>query len=349
VIPVSVRDIGKRVESRIDELLREETARWAEIDPLLAEPLEALQELALAGGKRLRPAFCLAAFLGAGGAEDDPAVVDAGAALELLHLFALIHDDVMDASSRRRGQRTIHVDFAARHEAAEWRGEDRRFGEGVAILVGDLAFVYADQLLADAPRPAQDVFTELRLEVNVGQYLDLRGAVSRDASVDAARRIALYKSGKYTVERPLHLGAAIAGRLDDLRSPLSAYGVPLGEAFQLRDDVLGAFGDTMLTGKPIGEDIREGKPTRLRAWALEGASADGARLLLDNYGSADISADDLAAVQQLLVDCGALARAEAEIERLVVEAVGALDGVALAGDSRERLEELAEFVAERVQ
>ncbi|MBA3655040.1 MAG: polyprenyl synthetase family protein [Actinobacteria bacterium] len=346
MLPDSVRDIGKRVEARIDELLVAETARWAAVDPNLADPLDALHRLALAGGKRLRPAFCLAAYVSAGGNEDDDAIVDAGAALELLHLFALIHDDVMDASDRRRNVPTVHVDFTARHGAARWRGEDRRFGEGVAILVGDLAFVYADLLLADAPRAALDLFTDLRLEVNVGQYLDLLGAVSADSDVATARRIALYKSGKYTVERPLHLGAALADRLD-LVEPLSGYGVPLGEAFQLRDDVLGAFGDTALTGKPVGEDIREGKPTRLRAWATERTTGADARLLAARYGAADITAEDVATIQHLLVDSGALAAAETEIARLVAEAREALDKVDLAGEGRPRLQALADFVAHR--
>jgi geranylgeranyl diphosphate synthase type I len=348
VVPESVREIGKRVEARIDDLLTAETDRWVAVDGVLRDPFDALRDLALAGGKRLRPAFCLAAFVGAGGDVDDQAVVDAGAALELLHLFALIHDDVMDASDRRRGRDTIHIEFAARHGASGWRGEDRRFGEGVAILVGDLAFVYADALLAGAPGPAIDVFTELRLEVNVGQYLDLRGAVTADPDESVARRIALYKSGKYTVERPLHLGAALAGRLDDLDVPLSGYGVPLGEAFQLRDDVLGAFGEPALTGKPVGEDIREGKPTRLRAWAIAAASPAQASVLQDFYGAGDCVGADLARVQQVLVDTGALARAEEEIERLVGQAIAALDRIALTDDGHGRLAELAAFVSDRV-
>ena len=349
VLPDSVRDIAKRVDARIDDLLTAETRRWSAVDPLLAEPLTALHRLALGGGKRLRPAFCVAAYVGTGGAEDDDAVVDAGAALELLHLFALVHDDVMDASPRRRGFPTLHVDFAQRHATSAWRGEDRRFGEGVAILLGDIAFVYADLLLAGAPRQAVDLFTDLRLEVNIGQYLDLRGAVTADTDIETARRIALYKSGKYTVERPLHLGAALAGRLDDLQTRLSRYGVPLGEAFQLRDDVLGAFGDTAVTGKPVGEDIREGKPTRLRAWATQSASAADAAVLAELYGAANLDGDHIARVQQVLVDSGALATAEAEIERLVAEAVGALDGLDITADGRARLEDLATFVAERSQ
>ena len=134
-----------------------------------------------------------------------------GAALELLHTFALIHDDIMDGSPTRRAMDTIHIQFEARHGLAGWRGEGRRFGEGVAILAGDLAFVYADRMMAGVPRAALDVFTELRIEVNVGQYLDLVGTARGGVPEDAARRICRFKSGKYTIERPLHLGAALAG------------------------------------------------------------------------------------------------------------------------------------------
>ncbi|MDQ3897317.1 MAG: polyprenyl synthetase family protein, partial [Actinomycetota bacterium] len=222
VAPPSLSGIARRVEARIARLLDGELERWSSVDPDLAEPLAALRDLVLAGGKRLRPAFCHWAFVGAGGSPDDPAVVDAGAALELLHTFALVHDDIMDGSATRRGTDTIHVQFDAGHAMDGWRGEARRFGEGVAILVGDLAFVYADQLLAGAPPAAHRVFTELRVEVNVGQYLDLVGTARGRVNEETARRISRFKSGKYTVERPLHLGAALAGRLDELAGPLSA-------------------------------------------------------------------------------------------------------------------------------
>src|SRR5690606_37629025 len=139
------------------------------------------------------------------------------------------------------------------------------FGEGVAILIGDMAHVYADRLLPRTSVEVQDVWDELRIELNVGQYLDLLGTARADTDHVAARRIARYKSGKYTIERPLHVGAALAGRLGELQAPLSAYGDPLGEAFQLRDDLLGAFGDAAATGKPVGDDLREGKPTPLMA------------------------------------------------------------------------------------
>lgn len=339
--------ISRRVDERITTLLHAEVARWSELDADLAEPLGAIEKLVMAGGKRLRPAFCHWAFVGAGGHPDDPAVVDAGAALELLHTFALIHDDVMDGSDRRRGLRTVHRSFETRHLLGDWRGEGRRFGEGVAILVGDLAFVYADLLLAGAPAAAVEVFTELRLEVNVGQYLDLLGTVRGGVGVEQARRIGEYKSGRYTIQRPLHLGAALAGRLGELEACLSGYGRPLGEAFQLRDDLLGAFGNSELTGKPVGEDLREGKPTALYAFAAASADGAAAKLLADRFGAADLSAEEVAELQAILEETGARREVERTIQSLLGEALAALDGADLAGGARERLAELACFVAGR--
>ncbi|MFP5375234.1 MAG: polyprenyl synthetase family protein [Acidimicrobiia bacterium] len=339
--------IAARVDARIDVLLRTESKRWADLDADLPELIDAIDALVFAGGKRLRPAFCHWAFVGAGGDPDDPAVVDAGAALELLHTIALIHDDVMDGSHRRRGRSTVHRSFEARHAVADWRGEGRRFGEGVAILVGDLAFVYADLLLSAAPRPALDVFTELRLEVNVGQYLDLLGTVRGEVTVEQARRISLYKSGKYTIERPLHLGAALAGRLDDLAPALSAFGRPLGEAFQLRDDLLGAFGDAEVTGKPVGEDLREGKPTALYAFAAATADGAAAKLLADRFGAPDLTAGEVAELQAILEETGARREVERTIGRRLDEALAALDRAPLERRAGARLAELAHFVAGR--
>lgn len=345
--PAGLVEIAARVGDRIHALLDGEIERWATVDPDLREPLESLAALVLAGGKRLRPAFCHWAFVGAGGDPDDPIVVDAGAALELLHTFALIHDDVMDGSVTRRGLAAVHVDFEARHALSRWRGEGRRFGEGVAILVGDLAFVYADVLLTGAPPQALDVFNELRLEVNIGQYLDLIGTVRGSGTRDAARRICIYKSGKYTVERPLHLGAALAGRLSDVEETLSGYGLPLGEAFQLRDDLLGAFGDESLLGKPVGDDLREGKPTTLVAVARERASGAAARLLDTRLGALDLSDGEIADLQEVLRATGAVAEVEARIHELVASSLESLDRAPLADDAKQHLTDLAFFVAGR--
>lgn len=345
-VPRCLAAVTGPVEDRIRSLLDGEAVRWCLVDDELLEPIEALRDFVLAGGKRLRPAFCHWAFVGAGGDPVDPVVVDAGAALELLHTFALVHDDVMDGSALRRGRTTVHVDFAARHVMSGWRGEARRFGEGAAILVGDLAFVYADTLMVGAPGPAAEVFNELRIELNIGQYLDVVGTARACSDHATARRIACYKSGKYTVERPLHLGAALAGRLPELAEALSAYGLPLGEAFQLRDDLLGAFGDSAVTGKPVGEDLREGKPTPLLAITTERSGGDGAALLR-RVGDPDLGDDDVAALQDLMVSTGARDETEQRVEALVGRAIDALDGVPLTDPAREALAELAAYVGRR--
>jgi geranylgeranyl diphosphate synthase type I len=344
--PASLRQVAARVEQRLDRLLAVEAARWRELSADLAEPIASLARLVQVGGKRLRPAFCFWGFVGAGGAADDPMVIDAGAAFEMLQAFALVHDDVMDGSSTRRGRRTVHLEFVDRHEDTSWHGEARRFGEGVAILVGDLAHVYADLLLHGAPDDVLAVWHELRLELNIGQYLDMLGTARRDTDREGARRIARYKSGKYTIERPLHVGAALAGRLPELQKPLSAYGDPLGEAFQLRDDVLGAFGDQALTGKPVGDDLREGKPTPLLAAAVERAGR-AERAVLDRVGDAMLDGDAVTEMQDVLVATGALAEIEATIETLTAEAIGAVDSIDITDEARGALIELAHFVARR--
>jgi geranylgeranyl diphosphate synthase type I len=346
--PDSLRGIGARVEARLEEFLDAELARWTTLDSDLTEPFAEIRRLVLTGGKRLRPAFCHWGFVGLGGHPDDPRIVDAGAAFELMHAFALFHDDVMDDAASRRGATTTHTLYAAQHAAAGWAGEARRFGEGMAILIGDLAFVYSDMLLADGGLAAWRVWNELRLELNAGQVLDVLGSVRGVRDVAQAERIARYKSGKYTIERPLHLGAALAApeRLDAVAPLLSAYGLPLGDAFQMRDDVMGAFGDTAATGKPVGGDLREGKPTPLMARAI--AAATPAQLgVLRQVGRSDLNDDDIAAIQQVIVDTGALADLEATIAARSAEAVAALTQIPLQGDALHELAALADFVTGR--
>jgi geranylgeranyl diphosphate synthase type I len=332
-----------RVEARLDAVLSTETDRWSDLSPDLKAPLESLAGLVLGGGKRLRPAFCFWGFRAAGGDPDDERVIDAGAAFEMLQAFALVHDDVMDGSDTRRGERTAHLAHGDAHLDARWRGEARRYGEGVAILIGDLAHVYADRLVPD-DAAVRAVWDELRLELNVGQYLDLLGTARGDTDLESATRIARYKSGKYTIERPLHLGASLAGR-PDLHPTLSAYGDPLGEAFQLRDDVLGVFGDTATTGKPVGDDLREGKPTALLAHAHAVAPPpDLATLATVGH---DLDDEQIAAVQQVLVDTGAVTAVEAMIDSLTARAVASLDTAPFDPEVTAVLVELAEFVAQR--
>jgi geranylgeranyl diphosphate synthase type I len=345
-LPGEVQVIGAPVRARLAAVLDQAIAEWVPIDPELERPLASIRRLVLAGGKRLRPAFCHWAFVGAGGRPDDPVIVDAGAALELLHAFALVHDDVMDESVRRRGAPTVHVEYATIHRAEGWVGDPERFGEGAAILVGDLAHVLANELVVGLGERAARVWNQLAIEVNIGQYLDVVGTARGSVDLPTARRISRYKSGKYTIERPLHLGAALAGRLDDLAGPLSAYGEPLGEAFQLRDDLLGVFGDPARMGKPVGEDLLEGKPTPLLAVARQRCTGDEAALL-EQVGDPTLDENGIAALQALLESCGAREEIERSITALTDRAIDAARRAPVRDEARAALVALAGYVATR--
>ena len=345
--PQSLLDVASRVDKRLEALLAVERERWAKVDADLVPPIDEIARLVLAGGKRLRPAFCFWGFVGAGGDPTDELVIDAGVALELLHAFALFHDDVMDGSLTRRGEPTTNAKFEASHGAEKLAGESRRFGDGVAILVGDLAYVYSDQLMRNASPQAWTIWNELRIELNFGQYLDMLGSAMNERRREKAERICRYKSGKYTIERPLHLGALLAAPTrDDLIPVLSTYGLPLGDAFQMRDDVLGAFGDTAITGKPVGDDLREGKPTPLMAIAT--ARANAAQLKeLQLVGNQDLTPEQIARVQEVIRETGALDELETVITRLTDEAIAAVQHVPFAQSVRDELITLAEYVSWR--
>jgi geranylgeranyl diphosphate synthase type I len=354
-LPEAVRLPGAGVRDRLDLLLKTEIERWATVDEGLRQPFDVLRSAVLDGGKRLRPAFCYWAFVGAGGDPRSPAIVDAGAALELLHAAALLHDDVIDDSARRRGQDTAHVRFADDHRRAGWRGDPGQFGMGAALLLGDLALVYSGRLLIGAPPVAIAIFDEARLEVNVGQYLDALGAAQSASltpaeTVDRAARIRRYKTASYTVERPLHLGAALAApsRVGELLGPLSAFGLPLGEAFQLRDDLLGVFGDPETTGKPVGDDLREGKATMLAGLARARATGPAAQLWERRFGRGDLSPTEAASLGEVIEQSGARAEVEAAIDELVAASQRALRSLPLCREeARAALASLADFVTAR--
>jgi len=295
-----------------------------EISPDLAPFADAAIDF-IAGGKRLRPQFCRAGWLIGGGDPDLPAFVEAAASLEWLQGSALAHDDLMDGSDTRRGRPSLHRQFEELHRTENLLGSAERHGAAAAILLGDLMLSWVDEQfrasglvhLADA-LPWLD---RCKTEVAAGQYLDVLAQARGNLDVDIAMRVVRYKSAKYTVERPMHIGAALAGADAGLCDALSAVALPLGEAFQLRDDVLGVFGDPAVTGKPAGDDVREGKRTVLiaRAAAL-GTAADRARIeaLL---GTAE-GVDELTA---LIERTGALEAVEADIARLESEALAALE------------------------
>jgi geranylgeranyl diphosphate synthase, type I len=301
----------------------------------------------LGGGKRLRPAFCYWGWRGAGG-PDTPGIVTAAASLELLHAGALVHDDLIDSSDTRRGGPSVHRQFAARHAAHGWRGPAGAFGTGAAILLGDLLLSWAGEmyhgsgLAAEALQRGQPVLDRMRTEVFAGQYLDLLEQSAGQGTVASALRVTEYKTAKYTVERPLELGAALAGAVDGpLPAAYSGYGLPLGIAFQLRDDILGVFGDPALTGKPAGDDLREGKHTVLLALTREKATASQAAAIERHLGDPRLDEAGTAEARSVIAATGALAECEAMIERHVSRAVAALAGAPVSGEARQALTDLA--------
>jgi geranylgeranyl diphosphate synthase, type I len=329
-VPGELRD---RIEAALRHFL---ASAGTELDAI-AEELEPLTETAarfvLDSGKRLRPAFC---YWGARavGAPDSDATIRAAASLELLQACALVHDDVIDRSATRRGQPSVHEQFAALHVGRGWVGDAGDFGEATAILLGDLFLVWSATMFATsgvddaALARARPIADAMRVELMAGQYLDVVEQARGGGSVDRALRVARFKAAKYTVERPLHLGAALGDGGADAFQTFSAYGLPLGEAFQLRDDLLGVFGDPAVTGKPAGDDLREGKRTVLIALALEAASAPGRATLESHLGDPDLDGAGVEELREVVTGSGAASTVEGMIATRVESALAALQ----AGD-----------------
>lgn len=298
----------------MDDFTARQRAWSTELDPVVADLVDAAFEFA-AGGKLLRPTFCHAGWLLAGGHPADPRIATAGAAFEWLQASALVHDDLMDGSDTRRGRPSVHREFASRHVATGGIGDPDQFGARVAILLGDLLLSWADEQFRAAGPDARTaaLWDACKTEVVSGQFLDVLAQTRDRLSVDSAMHVIRYKAAKYTVERPLHVGAAMAGADDALLDGLSAVALPLGEAFQLRDDVLGVFGDPADTGKPAGDDLREGKRTVLVARTAE---VCGDQRVLDLLGTAE----GIDALRDLIESSGALTAVESDIDRLTHEA-----------------------------
>lgn len=332
----------------------------AQIDQQFVTVVDSLSEVVLGPGKRLRPTFAWWGWRGAGGSPADPqarAVLRSVSSLELIHACALVHDDLMDDSTTRRGAPTVHVDFAARHRAAGWSGAPERFGTATAILLGDIALAWADDMLRssdlwpDQMRRVHAVWQAMRTEVLAGQYLDVLTQASGDEAPEVALRIDRYKTAAYTVERPLHLGAAIAGAGTALVGAYRRFGADLGIAFQLRDDLLGMFGDPQITGKPAGDDLREGKRTLLLAYGLRAAEekrqAGIVQLLRGAIGNPQVEEHTVMEIRELLIELGAVAEVERRIATLTSSALSSVVG--LADPAGARLRELATQATCRVR
>jgi geranylgeranyl diphosphate synthase type I len=342
--PAADEAFRTRVDNALAAFAAAKRAQLADISPDLVPFVDAAIDF-VAGGKRLRPLFCRAGWLIAGGEPDLVGFDDAAASLEWLQGSALAHDDLMDGSDTRRGRPSLHRAFEQTHRADGLRGSAERHGAAAAILLGDLMLSWVDEQFRASDLPhlgdALPWLDRCKTEVAAGQYLDVLAQGRANVDVEQAMLVVRFKSAKYTVERPLHIGAALAGADAELLAQLSAVALPLGEAFQLRDDVLGVFGQPATTGKPAGDDLREGKRTVLIARTAElGNDAD--RLAIEKLlGTAEGVAD----LTELIERTGALAAVEADIARLEFQARSALE--ALPDPASDILDTLVGMVTRR--
>jgi geranylgeranyl diphosphate synthase type I len=358
------------VQQRIDAFLDERTAELATVSPDL-DVLDAAARGLLAGGKRFRALFCYWGWqsVAARGDDFDPlagddhgveGVVAVAAALELFHAAALVHDDIMDNSDLRRGEPSLHRRFETLHRDRGWSGDGAAYGEAAALLLGDLLLGWSDGLFeqglarstGDAATAARAEFARMRTEVMLGQYLDMleehswRGRPEAEL-LSRAHRVVVYKSAKYSVEAPLALGASLAGGSLAQLAALREFGLPLGVAFQLRDDLLGVFGDPAVTGKPAGDDLREGKRTVLIALARQSLPGSASRLLDELLGDPALDAGQIAMLQASIRDSGAVDQVERIIARNVQVATGALQQAPIARSAQDELMRLADTVTRR--
>lgn len=352
--PAALDELRQAIDAALAAYLDQAMPRLTDLHPAL-EPAAAALRGFVAGGKRLRPALLLLGYAAAGG-RDRGGVMGPALALELLHTCALLHDDVIDRAVARRGRPTVHEGFAARHAEAGMVGDPERYGDAAAILLGDLAFVQADELFLQAGDrgvaagplvAALRRFTVLREEVTAGQFLDVHAAHTRVTSRQLARTVATLKSGRYSVARPLEIGALLAGTTPRLVAGLGRFGDPLGRAFQVRDDVLGVFGEEAVTGKSAASDLVEGKRTVLVAEAMARLDEADAAELESLLGRDDLDTTQTQRIRALMESSGGRAATEDYVDAQLHEALEALRTLPLAPEPAGALADLARYVATR--
>jgi geranylgeranyl diphosphate synthase, type I len=351
VAAVSFESLARRCEDALIGYLDRQRPLWPDGTP--HGVLDAVRRFVLADGKRLRPMFCYWGWRGAG-RPDGAEIITAASALELFHAFALIHDDIMDDSDRRRGHPSVHRHFADLHASHSWRGDPARYGQSAALLCGDLCAAWADHMFTESGLPPEWIhrghrlFTLMRTEVIAGQYLDLVSGVG-DGTVAGALTVIRMKAARYTVTRPLQIGAGLAGAGPDVLAALLRFGDPLGDAFQLRDDVLGVFGDPSITGKPVLDDLREGKPTVLIALTRTRADRAQSERLKYLFGRADLDPAGAEELRTIIAATGARERVEEMITVRAGSAVAALSDAPITDEARTALATLAGTVVDRTR
>ncbi|TXK04887.1 polyprenyl synthetase family protein [Microbacterium mitrae] len=349
--------VMEEVSQRLGRFVADQRDVAASTGPIARQLFDAAA-MTLTGGKRLRAQFCHTGWVAAGGEPYAEEAIAVASSLEIFQAAALVHDDLIDHSDTRRGRPAAHRALEIAHRDAGWSGSSEDFGVSGAILLGDLLVAWSDDLLEEAVAGhlhaplVRAEYGRMRRDVTLGQFLDVAQESAwvtqpEAEHADRALEIASLKSARYSVEQPLIIGAALAGATEDQRSSLREFGHHIGIAFQLRDDVLGVFGDTAETGKPAGDDIREGKRTILVAYTRERLSPDAKDRFDEALGDRDLSTDEVHHIQQEMQTSGALDRVESIIEENATAALGVLATAPLQEGAREDLARLAEAAIHR--
>ncbi|MEN9970202.1 MAG: hypothetical protein RLZZ229_410 [Actinomycetota bacterium] len=365
------RALLELIQENLDDFCVARATEFSSISPDLMPVVEYTKDL-LAGGKRFRALFAYWAWAGSLAGSDlhqteqqrkasAAAIVGITSALEMFHGAALVHDDLLDQSDTRRGKPAVHKKFESLHQQSGWAGSPERFGVAGSVLVGDLMLGWSSEMFGNALllAPSSDIetacrteFSKMRVEVMAGQYLDVleeNAAPTRAIHelVGRANRVMLYKTAKYSIEAPLLIGAAFAGAGPGLLRGLSAFGIPLGMAFQLKDDILGVFGDPAITGKPAGDDLREGKRTVLVGLTRESLNPSVGRIFDEMLASRELDSEQIEFLQQTIIDSGALAKTERMMTELADESLASLELLDIDASAKAELKKLALQVIQR--
>jgi geranylgeranyl diphosphate synthase type I len=346
-----MRSYRSRLEGELDRYLVEQAASAERIGPTTREISDPLRDFVARGGKRLRPALVHFAYRAAGGEGERSLPVEM--AVELLHTYLLIHDDIMDRAETRRGGPAAHRLFDQQHRRDGWAGDPGRHGEAVAILLGDLAHSHAVGVFLSSAADVRhnwrvsECFSEMCREVVIGQYLEMTASQRENLQERDLLTILRLKSGRYSVERPIQLGAFLGDAASSLVEGLSRYGLAMGEAFQLQDDLLGVFGNFEEVGKPVGGDLAEGKFTVLILAAVERAGPADRKRILDCLHRADPTTDEIAVVRAIVEGVGARRQVEMMVRDRLDSSAQELEELCLTGEAEVFFSGLIEYLRER--
>jgi geranylgeranyl diphosphate synthase type I len=314
----------------------------------LLEMVENLRDFVLRSGKRIRPILFYCGYVIAGG-KDKEKILRAASSIELIHSFLLIHDDIIDQDDFRHGGLSMHCEYRKK-----CKNEDsKHFEISMAIIVGDLAYSFGCEVLSeldlspDLKIKAINKINQIISNTAAGEAADVVLSVNSDFGVDKIIEMQKYKTAKYTIEGPLHLGAVLAGADNEFLKSLSRFAIPLGVAFQIQDDIIGIFGDEKKIGKPVGSDIIEGKKTLLVAKALEVANEKQKNIILSALGNKEINFDDIEDVRKIIKETKSLEYSKIQTEKLIEFSKKHLEEIKASNECKEFLSSLADFIVKR--